>query len=120
MFYLFIYFSFSQSLRLDTDMTNDSSAGLKSGICRKFSICGIWINVICNVTGYFNFDIKWSLLTAVSFPLCSLPVIVRPVRTLENAFRCTRKMDISVSAWKDSPEKTAKRVRNTELKQCCL
>ena len=96
--YLFIYFSFSQSVRLDRDMTNDSSARLKSGMCRKFSICGIWINVIRHVTGYFNFDIKWSLLTAVSFPLCSLLVIVRPVRTLENAFRCTRKMDISVSA----------------------
>ena len=77
-----------------------------------------------HVTGYFDFDIKSrSLLTAVSFPLCSLLVTVRPVRTLErtleNAFPCTRKMDISVSAWKDSPEKTAKRVRNTELKQCC-
>ena len=71
-----------------------------------------------HVTGYFDFAMKWFLLTAVSFPLCSLHVIVRPVRTLENAFRCTRKMDISVSALKDSPEKTAKQVRNTELKQC--
>ena len=72
-----------------------------------------------HVTGFFYFDIKsWSLLTAVSFPLCSLLVTVRHVRTQENVFRCARKMDISVSAWKDSPEKTAKRVRNTELKQC--
>ena len=52
-----------------------------------------------HVTGLcFDFAMKWSLLTAVSFPLCSLLVTVRPVRTLENAFRCTRKMDISVSA----------------------
>ena len=72
-----------------------------------------------HVTGYFDFAIKWILLTTLSFPFCSLLVTVHPVRTLENAFRCTRKMDTSVSAWKDSPEKTAKRVRNTELKQCC-
>ena len=71
-----------------------------------------------HVTGLcFDFAIKWSLLTAVSFPLRSLLVTVLPVRTQENAFRCTRKMDISVSAWKDSPENTAKRVRNTELIQ---
>ena len=91
----FIYLFFIQSV---CSLTSDSSARLKSGIWRKFSICLTWINVIRHVTGYFNFDIKWSLLTAVSFPLCSLLVIVRPVRTLENAFRCTRKMDISVSA----------------------
>ena len=74
-----------------------------------------------HVTGFFDFDIKsWYLLTAVSFPFCSLLVTVRPVRTQVNVFRCARKMDISVSAWKDSPEKTAKRVRNiTELKQGC-
>ena len=71
------------------------------------------------ITGYFDFAMKSSLLTAAFFPLCSLLVIVRPVRTQENVFRCTRKMDISVSAWKDSQEKAAKRVRNTELKQCC-
>ena len=52
-----------------------------------------------HVTGLcFDFAMKWSLLTAVSFPLCSLLVTVPPVRTQENAFRCTRKMDISVSA----------------------
>ena len=79
----------------------------------------VQINDLRHVSGYFAFVMEWSLLTAVFFPLCSLLVIVRPVRTPENAFRCTRKMDISVSAWKDSPEKTAKRVRNTELKQCC-
>ena len=71
------------------------------------------------ITGYFDFAMKSPLLTAAFFPLCSLLVTVRPVRTLENVFRCTRKMDISVSAWKDSQENTAKRVRNAELKQCC-
>ena len=42
MFYLFIYlfiFSFSHSVRLDTDMTNDSSLLVKSGSALCFHIC---------------------------------------------------------------------------------
>ena len=52
MFYLFIYFSFSQSVRWLMTVLLDWKVEF------EFSISGIWINVIRDVTGYFNFDIK--------------------------------------------------------------
>ena len=82
-------------------------------LLEAFDLTNKW-SLSCRVNWYFDFAIiQWSLITAMCFPLCSLRATIPPVRVLVNAFPRTRKMDISVSAWKDSPEKTAKRVRIT-------